>query len=61
MILLAVASSGVDPRYLTPAQPFALIGLLLAIGRLVAVPSAGGGPPDRAAVIPDLPVPADRA
>ncbi|MEN3308159.1 MAG: hypothetical protein V7603_4361 [Micromonosporaceae bacterium] len=41
LIVAAVAASGVDPRYLSPAQPFALLGLLLATARF----RAAGSPP----------------
>jgi hypothetical protein len=50
MIVLAVATSAIDPRYMTPAQPFAMLGLLLAIGRVRAAGT-------RSLSVPPIPAP----
>jgi hypothetical protein len=42
MILVAIATSAVDPRYGTPALPFALAGLSLGIARLRPRPPSAG-------------------
>jgi hypothetical protein len=42
MIVIAIATSGSDLRYLTPALPMALLGLALAAGRVRAARPASG-------------------